>query len=51
MTGAPIGRDAFAVQIGAGLVLAGIHLNLLYAGRNGGASSENSVRLNLQTSF
>lgn len=49
--GAPIGRDAFEVQAGAGLALGGIHLNLLYAGRNGGTSSENSVRLNLQTSF
>jgi outer membrane autotransporter protein len=49
--GAPIGRDAFKVQAGAGLALGGIHLNLLYAGRTGGTSSENSVRLNLQTSF
>jgi hypothetical protein len=38
VTGALIGRDALAVQIGAGLKLAGFHLNLLYAGRNGGVS-------------
>jgi hypothetical protein len=51
VTGAPIGRDAFAMQTGVGLALGGIHLNLLYTGRNGGGSSESSVRLNLQTSF
>jgi uncharacterized protein with beta-barrel porin domain len=51
VTGAPIGRDALAVEAGAGLALGGVHLNLLYAGRQGGASRENSLRLNLQTSF
>ena|GEM_PF-668899 len=51
ITGAPLARDAAALEAGIGADMGGWTLGLDYTGRAGNGASENGVRLRIGTSF
>jgi len=51
VTGAPLARDAAAVEAGIGATIGGWTLGVDYSGRAGNGASENGVRLRIGTTF